>query len=148
MFAAYDTTEHVQTNYNAVLKSQVQNLLNAPDGGNSICAGGFNPFGLNNSSVVSDACLRYMTTTAHSTEDLSQTTYQGVIQGPLFTLPAGEVKVALLVDHRQNTYDYRPDSQLASQNIEAVIASQPTRARSPSTSTRHRSTCPCSRTCR
>ncbi len=46
MFAAYDTTEHVQTNYNAVLKSQVQNLLNAPDGGNSICAGGFNPFGL------------------------------------------------------------------------------------------------------
>ena len=126
VFAAYDTTEHVQTNYNAVLKSQVQNLLNAPDGGNSICAGGFNPFGLNNSSTISDACLRYMTTTAHSTEDLSQTTYQGVVQGPLFTLPAGEVKVALLVDHRKNTYDYRPDSQLASQNIEAVIASQPT----------------------
>lgn len=126
VFVAYDTTEHVQTNYNAVLKSQVQNLLNAPDGGNSICAGGFNPFGLNNSSSVSAACLRYMTTTAHSTEDLSQTTYQGVVQGPLFTLPAGEAKVALLVDHRKNTYDYRPDSQLASQNIEAVIASQPT----------------------
>ena len=52
VFAAYDTTEHVQTNFNAVLKSQVQNLLNAPDGGNSICAGGFNPFGLNNSSRI------------------------------------------------------------------------------------------------
>jgi iron complex outermembrane recepter protein len=126
VFAAYDTTEHVQTNYNAVLKSQVQNLLNAPDGGNSICAGGFNPFGLTNAARISDACLRYMTTTAHSTEDLSQTTYQGVVQGPLFTLPAGEVKVALLVDHRKNTYDYQPDSQLAAQNIEAVIASQPT----------------------
>jgi iron complex outermembrane receptor protein len=126
VFAAYDTTEHVQTNYNAVLKSQVQNLLNAPDGGNSICAGGFNPFGLNRSATISAACLRYMTTTAHSTEDLSQTTYQGVVQGPLFNLPAGEVKVALLADHRKNTYDYRPDSQLASQNIEAVIASQPT----------------------
>jgi iron complex outermembrane receptor protein len=127
VFAAYDTTEHLQTNYNAVLKSQVQNLLNAPDGGNSICAGGFNPFGLANSSTVSAACLRYMTTTAHSTEDLSQTTYQGVVQGPLFTLPAGQVKIALLADHRKNTYDYRPDSQLAAQNIEAVIASQPTR---------------------
>jgi iron complex outermembrane recepter protein len=126
VFAAYDTTEHVQTNHNAVLKSQVQNLLNAPDGGASICAGGFNPFGLNNSSVISDACLRYMTTTAHSTEDLSQTTYQGVVQGPLFNLPAGPVKVALLVDHRKNTYEYQPDSQLASQNIEAVIASQGT----------------------
>ena len=126
VYAAYDTTEHVQTNYNAVLKNQVQNLLNAPDGGNSICAGGFNPFGLNNSATISSACLRYMTTTAHSTEDLSQTTYQGVVQGPLFNLPAGEVKVALLADHRKNTYEYRPDSQLASQNIEAVIASQPT----------------------
>jgi len=125
-FAAYDTTEHVQTNHNAVLKSQVQNLLNAPDGGNSICAGGFNPFGLNHSSVISDACLRYMTTTAHSTEDLSQTTYQGVVQGSLFNLPAGPVKAALLVDHRKNTYEYQPDSQLASQNIEAVIASQGT----------------------
>ena len=135
VFAAYDTTEHVQTNHNAVLKTQVQNLLNAPDGGNSICAGGFNPFGLGNSSTVSAACLRYMTTTAHSTEDLSQTTYQGVMQGPLFALPAGEVKVALLADHRSNTYDYQPDSQLASQNIEAVIASQARPARSPSTST-------------
>ena len=126
VFAAYDTTEHVQTNHNAVLKSQVQNLLNAPDGGNSICAGGFNPFGLNSSATISDACLRYMTTTAHSTEDLSQTTYQGVVQGSLFNLPAGPVKVALLVDHRKNTYEYQPDSQLASQNIEAVIASQGT----------------------
>jgi iron complex outermembrane recepter protein len=126
VFAEYDTTDHVQTNHNAVLKSQVQNLLNAPDGGASICAGGFNPFGLNHSSVISDACLRYMTTTAHSTEDLTQTTYQGVIQGPLFNLPAGPVKVALLLDHRKNTYEYQPDSQLASQNIEAVIASQGT----------------------
>ena len=49
------------------------------------------------------------------------------MQGPLFSLPAGEVKVAFLADHRRNTYDYRPDSQLASQNIEAVIASQPTK---------------------
>ena len=126
VFASYDTTEHLQTNHNALLKTQVQNLLNAPDGGNSICAGGFNPFGLPNASTISAACLRYMTTTAHSTEDLSQTTYQGVVQGPLFSLPAGEVKVALLADHRRNTYEYRPDSQLAAQNIEAVIASQAT----------------------
>jgi outer membrane receptor protein involved in Fe transport len=127
VFAAYDTTDHVQTNHNAVLKSQVQNLLNAPDGGNSICAGGFNPFGLNHSAFISDACLQYMTTTAHSTEDLTQTTYQGVVQGPLFSLPAGDVKVALLLDHRRNTYEYQPDSQLASQNIEAVIASKGTK---------------------
>jgi outer membrane receptor protein involved in Fe transport len=126
VFAAYDTTEHLQQNQNAVLKSQVQNLLNAPDGGNSICAGGFNPFGVNHSTVISDACRAYMTTTANSTEDLSQTTFQGVIQGSVAELPAGNLMVALLADHRRNTYEYRPDSQLAAQNIEAVIASAPT----------------------
>ena len=123
VFAAYDKTDHLQSNYNAVLKSQVQNLLNAPDGGNSICAGGFNPFGLDNSSNLSAACQAYMTTTAKSSEDLSQSNFQGVIQGPVFALPAGEVMLALLADHRRNTYEYSPDSQLAAQNIEAVIAS-------------------------
>jgi len=127
VFASHDNTDHLQSNQNAVLKSQVQNLLNAADGGNSICAGGFNPFGVNHSAAISDACLNYMTTTANSTEELSQTTYQGVLQGSVFELPAGNVALALLADHRKNVYAYRPDSQLASQNIEAVIASQPTK---------------------
>jgi iron complex outermembrane recepter protein len=126
VFAAYDNTDHLQANQNAVLKSQVQNLLNAADGGNSICAGGFNPFGITNTTVLSDACRRYISTTANSTEELSQTTFQGVIQGTIMELPAGNLALALLADHRRNTFEYRPDSQLAAQNIEAVIASQPT----------------------
>ena len=104
IYAAYDNTDHLQSNYNAVLKSQVQNLLNAPDGGTSLCAGGFNPFGVVNSSNISPACQAYMTTTAKSTEALTQLDVQGVIQGPLFTLPAGDMKMALLGDHRRNTY--------------------------------------------
>ena len=125
IYAAYDTTDHLQSNYNAVLKSQVQNLLNAPDGGNSICAGGFNPFGIVNSTNISQACQSYMTTTAKSSESITQLDIQGVVQGSLFTLPAGDVVLAILADHRRNSYTYSPDSQLASQNIEAVIASQP-----------------------
>ena len=125
VYAAYDSTDHLQSNYNAVLKSQVQNLLNAPDGGNSICAGGFNPFGAVNSTNISPACQAYMTTTAHSTESITQLDTQGVVQGPVFKLPAGNVILAILADHRRNTYTYSPDSQLAAQNIEAVIASQP-----------------------
>jgi outer membrane receptor protein involved in Fe transport len=125
LYGSYDDTNHLQSNYNAVLKSQVQNLLNAPDGGNSLCAGGFNPFGLANASNISPQCRAYMTTTAKSTEVLTQTNFQGVAQGDLFSMPAGEVKLALLASHRKNTYRYSPDSQLASQNIEAVIASLP-----------------------
>jgi len=124
IYASYDTTDHLQSNYHAVLKSRVQTLLNAPDGGASICAGGFNPFGLRNSSVISPACREYLTTTAKSTEDLRQTNVQGVVQGGVVELPAGELKVALLGAYRENKYQSSPDSQLSSQNIEAVIASQ------------------------
>ncbi|HEY0682900.1 MAG TPA: TonB-dependent receptor [Steroidobacter sp.] len=129
VYGSYDDTNHLQSNYNAVLKSQVQNLLNAPDGGASICAGGFNPFGLVNSMAISPECRAYMTTTAKSTEVLTQANFQGVVQGDLFSLPAGEVKLAVLGAHRKNTYKYSPDSQLASQNIEAVIASLPSQGK-------------------
>lgn len=125
VYASYDTTDHLQSNEHAVLKSQVQNLLNAPDGGNSLCAGGFNPFGLANSSNISAACQAYMTTTAHSTEHSSQTNVQGTLQGSLVSLPAGDLNAAVLADFRRNTYNYSPDANLAEQNIEAVIASAP-----------------------
>jgi outer membrane receptor protein involved in Fe transport len=129
VFGAYDTTEHLQSNYNAVLKSKVQQLLNAADGGNSICAGGFNPFGLIHSSQVSQACRNFMTTTAHSTERLTQTNLQGTIQGTLFALPAGDVQAAVLADYRRNTYVYSPDAALAAQDIEAVIAASPSQGK-------------------
>jgi len=125
LFAAYDETVHNQSNHNAVVKSRVQELLNAADGGNSLCAGGFNPFGLANSSQISDACRLYMTKTAFSREKLTQTQVQGLVSGPLFTLPAGDVQLALQAGYRKNSYVYTPDSDLAAQNIEAVIASAP-----------------------
>jgi iron complex outermembrane recepter protein len=125
VFASYDTTDHLQSNQHAVLKSQVQSLLNAPDGGNSLCAGGFDPFGVNGSTNISAACQAYMTTTAHSTEHLTQTNIQGALQGALLRLPAGDLSAALLADFRRNTYSYSPDANLAAQNIEAVIASAP-----------------------
>lgn len=127
LYGSHDTTDHLQSNHHAVLKSRVQTLLNAPDGGASICAGGFNPFGLSRSSVISPACQDYMTTTAKSTEGLSQTSVQGLVQGGIVDLPAGELKIALLGAYRKNEYESSPDSQLASQNIEAVIASQASR---------------------
>jgi iron complex outermembrane receptor protein len=125
LFVTYDTTDHNQTMHHAVLKNRVQTLLNAADGGNSICAGGFNPFGVVNSSDISPQCLAYMTTKATSTEYLEQSIVQGTIQGSLFKLPAGDVRMALLGGWRENTYEFNPDSDLAAQNIEAVLASLP-----------------------
>lgn len=122
-FVAYDQSVHDQSMFNAVLKSRVQQLLNAPDGGASLCAGGFNPFGIANATSLSAACRDYITTTANSTEKLTQTQVQGQINGPLFNLPAGPVQLALLAGYRRNTYNFRPSADLVSNNIEAVVGS-------------------------
>jgi iron complex outermembrane recepter protein len=125
VYAAYDSTSHNQALHNAVLKSQVQRLLSAADGGNSLCAGGFNPFGLNHSANISAACQNFMTSTAQSNEQLSQSQVQGVIQGSIATLPAGDISMAVLAGSRRNSYAYSPDFNLQTQNIEAVVASLP-----------------------
>jgi outer membrane receptor protein involved in Fe transport len=124
-FAAYDESIHNQTVHNAVLKSKVQTLLNAADGGVSICQGGYNPFGDTNVRALSAACQAYITKDAFSKERLTQTQVQAQVNGKLFDLGAGPAQIALVADYRRNTYKYVPDSDLAAQAIESVIASAP-----------------------
>lgn len=123
LFTSYDESVHNQTLHNAILKSKVQTLLNAPDGGASLCSGGFNPFGDANARSLSQACINYITKDAFSPEKLAQTQAQAQINGKLFDLGAGPAQVAFVADWRRNTYSFVPDSDLAAQNIEAVIAS-------------------------
>ncbi len=124
-FASYDKSVHDQQLNNAILKSRVQQLLNAADGGASLCSGGFNIFGDANARSLSAACVGYITKTAFSRESLSQTQVQGQINGRLFDLGAGPAQIAIVANYRRNTYDYNPDSDLRAQNIESVIASAP-----------------------
>jgi outer membrane receptor protein involved in Fe transport len=123
-YVSADRSVHDQTLFNAVLSSRVQELLNAPNGGTAICAGGFNPFGIANSTSLSQACRNYLSTTAISKEELTQRVAEASAQGSLFALPAGDVQFSASLNYRKNTYSFLPDSQLAAQNIEAVIASQ------------------------
>lgn len=123
-YVSADRSLHDQTLYNAVLSSRVQELLNAPNGGTAICQGGFNPFGIANSLSLSQACRNYLSTTAISTEEMTQRVAEASTQGSLFTLPAGDLQFSASLDYRKNTYAYLPDSQLAAQNIEAITASQ------------------------
>lgn len=129
LFASYDQSVHDQQLNDAVIKGRVQTLLNAAGGGASICAGGFNPFGDANARSLSDACVNYITKTAFSKEKLAQTQAQLQVNGKLFDLGAGPAQIALVAGYRKNTYSYVPDSDLAAQNIEAVIASQPASGR-------------------
>jgi len=131
-FASYDQSVHNQTMHYAVLKSQVQRLLNAADGGASLCAGGFNPFGDANARKLSAACIAFLSKDARSQENLSQTQFQGQINGNLFDLGAGPVQVAVVADYRRNTYAFSPDADFIATsgfapggNIEGVVNTLP-----------------------
>lgn len=131
-FAAYDQSNHTSTMHNAVLKSRVQTLLNAADGGASICAGGFNPFGDTNARSLSAACRAYLTKDAISVENLGQTQAQLQINGKLFDLGAGPAQIAFVGGYRKNTYEFRPDSDVTAAsgfapgaNVEGFTAQLP-----------------------
>ncbi|MDE2436057.1 MAG: TonB-dependent receptor [Sphingomonadales bacterium] len=131
-FVSYDESKHESVMHNAVLKSRVQTLLNAADGGASICAGGFNPFGDANARSLSQACQAYITKDAVSRERLTQTQAQFQINGKLFDLGAGPAQLALVADWRKNTYAYAPDSDVTSLsgfapggNVEAFVVQLP-----------------------
>ncbi len=128
VFTAYDQTKHTLTNRNAVLKSQVQRLLNAADGGRSLCAGGFNPFGDANARSLSADCAAFITTNARNDETLTQTQVQGQVNGELFDLGAGPAQLAVLGSYRRNTYEFTPDINFTSAsgfgpggNVESVV---------------------------
>ncbi|MCW1401951.1 TonB-dependent receptor plug domain-containing protein [Novosphingobium sp. MW5] len=109
-FVSYDQSVHNSVMHFATLKSRVQTLLNAADGGRSICAGGFNPFGDSNARSLSAACVSYLTKDAISIERLSQTQAQLQINGKLFDLGAGPVQLAVVGGYRKNTYEFTPDA--------------------------------------
>lgn len=132
VFASYDQSIHDQTMHYAVLKSQVQRLLNAADGGASLCAGGFNPFGDANAHKLSQACVAFMTKDARSQERLSQTQVQGQVNGNLFDLGAGPVQIAFVASYRKNKYSFSPDADFIATsgfapggNIEGVVNTLP-----------------------
>lgn len=109
----------------AVSVSALQRLLNAADGGNSLCAGGYNPFrGL---SPLSSACIGYVARTPLNETTLDQFVLEGNVEGGLFRLPAGEARFAVTAQYRSNTYGFNPDPDLAAADLANLSAALPTR---------------------
>lgn len=102
----------------------VNRLTHAADGGNSLCAGGFNPFGLTH---YSPACLKYVSRTPVNRESIKQDVVEATAEGPLFKLPGGTVKYALSATYRSNSYLFVPDTDIAANDIASVASTQLTR---------------------
>lgn len=109
----------------AVSVSALQRLLNAADGGNSICAGGYNPFG--GVDPLSAACVSYVARTPLNETRLKQFVLEGNVEGGLFELPAGQARFAFTAQYRSNSYAFDPDPDLATADLANLSAALPTR---------------------
>lgn len=82
----------------------------------------YNPFGL---QPVSKACLDYAGRTENTADLLTAKDVELSIQGPLFSMPAGEAKFAVGADYRQSEFDYQPDSVFITGDTLAYGSSTP-----------------------
>lgn len=117
VYGSRGETRYLETNEGYPSLSSLERLLAAPDGGASICAGGYDPFGLR---TLSDQCLSYLSRTIHTSTNLTQTALQASLQGGLWDLPAGELRFAAGAEYRRNSYDFSPDPLLV--NLDLVNA--------------------------
>jgi outer membrane receptor protein involved in Fe transport len=113
IYGQYGRVQRVSVQTGNVSRSAVQRLLDAADGGASLCAGGFDPFG---ETTLSPACVAYIGRTAQNVTDQEQTVVEGTLQGGLLELPAGELRFAGGIQYRQDDFVFRPDASLAQTN--------------------------------
>jgi len=104
--------------------SALQQLVDAPDGGDSLCAGGYQVFAGEN--TLSDECVAWASRTPENETTLQQTVLEAVVEGHLADLPAGEARFAVVANYRKNTYDFVPDIDIAANNLASLSATQAT----------------------
>ncbi|WP_255500619.1 TonB-dependent receptor domain-containing protein [Caulobacter sp. 17J80-11] len=122
VYAQMGRVDRLTTQNGNISRSAVQTLLDAADGGNSICAGGFNPFGDN---AMSAACAAYVGRTSKNSTRSDQRVIEATVQGGLFDLPAGEVRFAAGMDYREDEYTFTPDALLSTGDVAGFNAQKP-----------------------
>lgn len=119
VYASKGSTRVHEVNNGAVVIDSLNNLITAADGGASLCAGGYNPFGL---TVLSPECRSYLVAATVSETVFEQEALEANLQGGLFDLPAGEVRFAAGLGWRRNSYDFQSDRLLQQGGIVGVPA--------------------------
>lgn len=99
---AYDSTESQTGN---LLRSRVHELTYAADGGLAAC-GGLRLFGPDS---VSPDCAAYIAAGGTNRSGFDQTIAELSLTGTAFSLPAGDLKLAVGVMYKRDEYFYRAD---------------------------------------
>ena len=107
VYYSYGQTTIDQAATGNVNVQKVQELLEAPDGGASICAGGFNPFGI---QPFSDDCAAHVSETGQTRTRFTQNIAQAFVSGELTELAGGPLGAVLGIESRKFKYDFDPGS--------------------------------------
>lgn len=123
VFGSYGRTKQQSHLAGYVDRAAYLALIEARDGGVSLCEGGLDPLSL---AKPSADCLDYMLRELHETTSLAQVNLEANFQGRLFTLPAGNVRFATGLSYRRNRYSFSPDEQRTNATVLAAGISNPT----------------------
>jgi outer membrane receptor protein involved in Fe transport len=96
---------------NDVSKVRLQGLLNAADGGDSQCAGGYNPF--TGPAGLSVDCAGLVRAYFTNRTTLDSAMAEATLGGKAFSLPAGDAKFSVGGSWREESFDFRPDLAVA-----------------------------------
>ena len=109
VYASYGRSVLNEIQGGNVRRDRTQALLNAADGGRSLCAGGLNLFG---SAEISQACRDYISLEAKNLTVIEQSIVEATATGDLADVPAGKVQAAFGASYRELDFDFRPDGGL------------------------------------
>ena len=114
VYATLGHSQFVNTGAGDASRTAITSILNGTanyTGTAGNCKGyAWNPLGNN---PLTAGCLEYAGRTDHSVNTMTQKVLEGTVEGPLFTLPAGELRFAIGADYRESDFNYSPDATLA-----------------------------------
>jgi iron complex outermembrane receptor protein len=123
-YVQYGENNRTERQTNNVRLSRLEDLTFAPDGGETFCSGGFNPFV---AGSLSQDCARYIAADAANHVTLQQTIAEISVNGPLTSLPAGDLRAALGLFYQRNEFRYSADPTLSAMlpGVPGVIGPRP-----------------------
>ncbi len=98
---------------------KVEQLLDAADGGVSLCAGGFDPFGFGG---LSPECADFVGVAAKNSAQIEHNMAEATLSGDLFSLPAGAVSATFGAFWQEMTYRSLKDEILRSGDVSGFNA--------------------------
>jgi iron complex outermembrane receptor protein len=125
VYASYGETDQTETTFNQYSRSRFNQLLQAPDGGRSLCDGGYDPFGYGD---ISQSCKAFLLRSSTNLFSYKQTVAQANLTGNLFELPGGKIGFAAGVEYRKNEFraDIDPANQPTPSTVNGVTTFLPT----------------------